>query len=115
MAPAPSASMILEFVTLSSMIKSPPEVASSVPELSTVLPVEMVSGVLALALTVPPVNEGEASAADHAARLSHTLRHRQDRQRQMALQEPRMTPARHSLPAETGSTSLSAANSVVVP
>jgi hypothetical protein len=52
-APAPRASMTLEFLTLSSMTRSPPEVASSVPELVTVFPVEMVSGEAALALMVP--------------------------------------------------------------
>ena len=49
--------MILEFLTLSSMIKSPPEVASSVPELVTVLPVEMVSGAAGVGVDSAAVDE----------------------------------------------------------
>ena len=53
-APLPSASMTLEFVTLSSMTRLPLEVASSVPELTTARPVLTVSVPPALlALTVP--------------------------------------------------------------
>jgi hypothetical protein len=53
-APAPRASMTLEFLTLSSMTRSPPEVASSVPDLVALMVPLLISVRPPPPITPPP-------------------------------------------------------------